>query len=106
MHLTNINVNPKTGHVIVDETDATSCPSIYCIGDAIGKYELTPVAVAAARKLVDRLYGNAKALMEYENIPTVVFTHPPIGVVGLTEAQVYILFCYFIIVGESQVWKG
>ena len=73
---------------MVNEFEQTSSPSIYCLGDAIGGYELTPVAVAAARKLIDRLYGGSNVRMEYENIPTVVFTHPPIGVIGFTEEKV------------------
>ena len=59
---------------------------LYCLGDAsTSGYELTPVAIAAGRRLADRLFGDAaEALFEYSNIATVVFSHPPIG--GLRSA--------------------
>jgi glutathione reductase (NADPH) len=61
---------------------------IYAIGDITGKAPLTPVAVAAGRKLAERLF-NGKPLMklDYDNIPSVVFSHPPIATVGITEAE-------------------
>ncbi len=53
-----------------------------------GKYELTPVAINAGRRLAHRIFnGEEKALTEYENIPSVVFSHPPIGSIGMTEAE-------------------
>jgi len=60
---------------------------LYCLGDAsTSGYELTPVAIAAGRRLADRLFGGASdARFEYSNIATVVFSHPPIGVIGMTE---------------------
>ena len=62
---------------------------LYCVGDAsTSGYELTPVAIAAGRRLADRLFGGmAEAKLDYEMIPTVVFSHPPIGTIGLTEPQ-------------------
>ena len=62
---------------------------MYAIGDATTTgYELTPVAIAAGRRLADRLFGGeARARIEYANIATVVFSHPPIGMIGLTEPQ-------------------
>ena len=61
---------------------------IFAIGDVTGKEALTPVAIAAGRRLSDRLFGNmSERYLEYHTIPTVVFSHPPIGTVGLTEAQ-------------------
>jgi glutathione reductase (NADPH) len=72
--------------VIVDEFQNTPVKGVYAIGDVIGKAELTPVAIAAGRRLADRLFGGVPdAKISYENIPTVVFSHPPIGTVGLTE---------------------
>jgi glutathione reductase (NADPH) len=59
-------------------------------GDVCGVAELTPVAIAAGRRLADRLFGGeayANAKISYEEIPTVVFSHPPIGTIGLTEKQ-------------------
>ena len=79
----------KRGFVVVDHFENTSVPGIYALGDVTSTgYELTPVAIAAARRLADRLFGGLKdARILYENIPTVVFSHPPLGVVGLTEPQ-------------------
>jgi glutathione reductase (NADPH) len=76
------------GHVVVDDFQNTSSERIYALGDITGRWQLTPVAIAAGRKLADRLFGGQpEARLEYENIPTVVFSHPPIGTVGLTEEQ-------------------
>lgn len=84
-------VNVKTdahGHIIVDEWQQTSNPLIFSLGDVTGKHMLTPVAIAAGRKLMERLYNNQHTLkMDYDNIPTVVFSHPTIGTVGLTEEE-------------------
>ena len=74
------------GFITTDRYENTSVPGIYAIGDVTGKKALTPVAIAAGRRLADRLFGGvADRCLEYENIPTVVFTHPPIGTVGMTE---------------------
>ncbi len=76
------------GHVPVDAFQATTVPGVYAIGDITGKYPLTPVAVAAGRRLAERLFGGMpERRLCYENIPSVVFSHPPIGSVGLTEEQ-------------------
>ena len=76
------------GHVVVDGWQDTAAPGIHALGDVCGRAELTPVAIAAGRRLADRLYGgDGNARLEYENIPTVVFSHPPIGTVGLGEAD-------------------
>uniref|UniRef100_A0A8C2Y9I0 glutathione-disulfide reductase n=2 Tax=Coturnix japonica TaxID=93934 RepID=A0A8C2Y9I0_COTJA len=75
-------------HVVVDEFQNTTRKGIYAIGDVCGKALLTPVAIAAGRKLALRLFGNQQcARLDYSNIPTVVFSHPPIGTVGLTEDE-------------------
>jgi glutathione reductase (NADPH) len=76
------------GHVRVDEWQDTSAPGVHAVGDVTGKWPLTPVAIAAGRHLADRLFGGvADARLDYENIPSVVFSHPPIGTVGLTEDE-------------------
>ncbi len=76
------------GHVLVDAYQTTSVPGLYALGDVTGRFALTPVAIAAGRRLADRLFGGEpEARLDYENIPTVVFSHPPIGVVGLSEAD-------------------
>ncbi|NXU69051.1 GSHR protein, partial [Horornis vulcanius] len=82
-----VQVDPK-GHVVVDEYQNTTRRGIYAIGDVCGKALLTPVAIAAGRKLAHRLFeGKQDSRLDYENIPTVVFSHPPIGTVGLTEEE-------------------
>lgn len=78
----------ERGFVVVDSFENTSAPHIHAIGDVTGRVQLTPVAIAAGRKLADRLFGGKpEAHLSYENVPTVVFTHPPIGTVGLTEEE-------------------
>uniref|UniRef100_A0A8C5AQ89 Glutathione reductase n=1 Tax=Gadus morhua TaxID=8049 RepID=A0A8C5AQ89_GADMO len=78
----------KMGHIVVDEFQNTSRPGIYALGDVCGKALLTPVAIAAGRKLAHRLFdGKADSKVDYSTIPTVVFAHPPIGTVGLTEEE-------------------
>jgi glutathione reductase (NADPH) len=76
------------GHVVVDEQQNTSASGVYAIGDVTGRATLTPVAIAAGRKLSDRLFGGKPdAKLDYDDIPSVVFSHPPIGSVGLSEAD-------------------
>ncbi|KAM0792489.1 hypothetical protein ACM66B_005161 [Microbotryomycetes sp. NB124-2] len=78
----------ENGDVVVDEYQKTNVDNIFAIGDAQGKALLTPVAIAAGRRLSNRLYGGVEGdKLNYDNIPTVVFSHPPIGTVGLTEPQ-------------------
>lgn len=78
----------ESGHVRVDAYQDTSVAGIHAVGDVTGAVELTPVAIAAGRRLSDRLFGGQpERCLVYENIPTVVFTHPPIGTVGLTEHE-------------------
>lgn len=77
-----------SGHVLVDAFQNTNVDGVYAIGDVTGQMELTPVAIAAGRRLADRLFdGKAGRHLDYHNIPSVIFSHPPIGRVGLTEAQ-------------------
>ena len=80
----------KRGHIEVDSYQNTSVPHVFALGDVCGKVELTPVAIAAGRKLADRLFGGSAfsaSKLEYSNIPSVVFAHPEIGSIGLTEPQ-------------------
>ena len=66
----------------------TNVAGIYAIGDVTGREALTPVAIAAGRRLADRLFGGQPDRhLDYQWIPTVIFSHPPIGTVGLSEAQ-------------------
>ncbi|MFQ5754763.1 MAG: glutathione-disulfide reductase [Acidiferrobacterales bacterium] len=86
------------GQIVVDEYQNTNVTGIYALGDVTGKWMLTPVAIAAGRKLADRLFGGQPAArLEYENIPTVIFSHPPIGTVGMTEDEAHELY------GQSEV---
>jgi glutathione reductase (NADPH) len=76
------------GYIPSNAYEQTNVPGIYALGDVNGKVALTPVAIAAARRLADRLFGGmADRHLSYECIPTVVFSHPPIGTVGLSEEQ-------------------
>lgn len=77
----------KKGEILVDEHYASNVPSIYALGDVVGKLELTPVALAEAMTLVDDLFGDKQRKMSYDNIPTAIFTTPNAATVGLTEAQ-------------------
>lgn len=86
LEVTGVNLNEKK-HLITDEYQNTNIDHIYSLGDACDRgYELTPVAIAAGRKLADRLFGGVKdAKLEYANIPSVVFAHPTVGSIGMTE---------------------
>ncbi|EAU34255.1 glutathione reductase [Aspergillus terreus NIH2624] len=87
--VTGIQLN-KTGHIVVDEYQNTSVDGIYALGDVTGHAELTPVAIAAGRQLGNRLFGPPElkdSKLSYDNIPTVVFAHPEVGTVGLTEPE-------------------
>lgn len=75
------------GHVVVDDWQRTAVAGIHALGDVTDRLALTPVAIAAARRLMDRLFGgDADARLDYDCVPTVVFAHPPLGKVGFTEA--------------------
>jgi len=86
--LTGVNCTPR-GHIIVDQWQATSNPDVFALGDVTGKWELTPVAIAAGRRLAHRLFesGSEDLKLDYENIPSVVFSHPPVGTMGMTESE-------------------
>ena len=82
-----VNVD-AAGFVVTDEFQNTNVPGIYAVGDVTGRAALTPVAIAAGRRLSDRLFdGKSDRRLDYENIATVVFTHPPIGTVGMSEGE-------------------
>jgi len=81
-----VKLNDK-GAIAVDAYSQTSVPSIHAIGDVTDRVNLTPVALAEAMALVKTLFQDRPTAMNYADIPTAVFSHPPIGTVGLTEAQ-------------------
>ncbi|MCY3768502.1 MAG: glutathione-disulfide reductase [Gammaproteobacteria bacterium] len=88
----------RRGFVPVDDFQNTPVPGIYAVGDVTPRAQLTPVAIAAGRRLSDRLFNNQPdSRLDYENIPTVIFSHPPVGTVGLSEADALERY------GESEI---
>ncbi|PVD18283.1 hypothetical protein C0Q70_20832 [Pomacea canaliculata] len=89
LDLKNVGVETDSqGHIKVDEFQNTNVPKVYALGDVCGKALLTPVAIAAGRKLAHRLFdGKTDWKLDYTNIPTVIFSHPPVGTVGMSEEE-------------------
>jgi len=86
------------GYVETDEFQNTNVGNVYAVGDVTGRNALTPVAIAAGRRLADRLFNNQdQARLEYDNIASVIFSHPPIGTVGMSEDEAREVY------GEGQV---
>ena len=77
----------SNGAVMVDEHYGTNVPGIHALGDVIDRVHLTPVALAEAMALVDHLFGDGRRSVDYELIPTAVFTHPSVGTIGLAEHE-------------------
>ncbi|TPG56332.1 glutathione-disulfide reductase [Sphingomonas glacialis] len=75
------------GAIVVDEDNKSTCDSIYAVGDVTNRVQLTPVAIREGQAFADTMYGNKPHRVDYENIPSAVFSHPPMAGVGLTEAQ-------------------
>jgi glutathione reductase (NADPH) len=76
------------GFIPTDKFQQTNVGHIFALGDVTGRAALTPVAIAAGRRLADRLYGGMDGRhLEYDLIPTVIFSHPPIGTVGISERE-------------------
>jgi len=96
------------GYIKVDEYENTTADGVYAIGDITTTgYSLTPVALAAGRRLGDRLFGGEpRARLEYNEIATVVFSHPPIGTVGLTESEARAKFGDENIVARQSRFKS
>lgn len=87
LDVTGVQLNEK-GYISVDKYQNTNVKGIYAVGDNTGAVELTPVAVAAGRRLSERLFNNKPdEHLDFSNVPTVVFSHPPIGTVGLSEPE-------------------
>jgi glutathione reductase (NADPH) len=76
-----------TGAIVIDERQRTSVPSILAVGDVTARLQLTPVALAEAMVVVDQVLGTGARRMDYELVPTAVFTHPTIGTVGWSEQE-------------------
>ena len=77
----------KNGAILVDEDNQSSVPSIYAIGDVTDRVQLTPVAIREGQAFADTMYGNKPTRVDYTNIPSAVFSHPPIASVGMTEGE-------------------
>ena len=75
------------GAVIVNADNQSTCPSIYAVGDVTDRVQLTPVAIREGQAFADSVFGGKPTRVDYENIPSAVFSHPPIGGVGMTEGQ-------------------
>jgi len=75
------------GQVVVDEWSQTKVPSIYAVGDVTNRMNLTPVAIAEGRALVETLFNNNPMKVDHTGVPSAVFSQPPVGTVGLTEAE-------------------
>jgi len=88
----------RNGYIQTDEFQNTNVANVYAVGDITGRAALTPVAIAAGRRLADRLFNNqGEARLEYDNIASVIFSHPPIGTVGMSEDEARAAY------GEGQV---
>ncbi|HZT89502.1 MAG TPA: glutathione-disulfide reductase [Stellaceae bacterium] len=77
----------ERGAVVVDEWQRSTVPNIYAVGDVTDRLNLTPVAIGEGRAIAETLYNNNPIKMDHANVPTAVFSQPPIGTVGLTEEQ-------------------
>ncbi|MFT7009496.1 MAG: glutathione reductase (NADPH) [Colwellia sp.] len=87
VELAGVELNER-GFIVTDKYQNTNVDGIYAVGDNTGRAQLTPVAVAAGRRLCERLFNNKPdEHLDYSGIATVVFSHPVIGTVGLTEAE-------------------
>ncbi len=75
------------GAVQVDDKAQSSCPSIYAVGDVTNRVQLTPVAIREGQAFADRTYGGKDVVLDYDNIPAAVFSHPPMAGVGMTEGE-------------------
>ncbi|MBW6522964.1 glutathione-disulfide reductase [Sphingomonas sp. RHCKR47] len=77
----------KLGAIKVDEDNRSTCPSIYAVGDVTNRIQLTPIAIREGQAFADNLYGGKATRVDYDCVPSAVFSHPPIGAVGMTEAE-------------------
>jgi glutathione reductase (NADPH) len=75
------------GAVVVDEDNRSSCDSVYAVGDVTNRVQLTPIAIREGQAFADTLFGDKPTRVDYENIPSAVFSHPPLAGVGMTEGE-------------------
>ncbi|MEQ8428141.1 MAG: glutathione-disulfide reductase [Gammaproteobacteria bacterium] len=99
--LENVGVEQdKNGAIKVNPEYQTNVPSIYAIGDVTDRVQLTPVALAEGMVLARRLYGGQDGEVDYNDIPTCVFSQPNLGTVGLTEEEARTLY------GDVDIYKS
>ncbi|HYD38436.1 MAG TPA: FAD-dependent oxidoreductase, partial [Allosphingosinicella sp.] len=77
----------RNGAILVDEDNQSSVPSLYGIGDVTDRVQLTPVAIREGHAFAESVFGGKPTRVDYEHIPSAVFSHPPIAGVGMTEGQ-------------------
>lgn len=82
-----VSLSDADGAIIVDKRYRTSVANIYALGDVTDRINLTPVAIAEGHALADTLFGTEGYSPSYENVPTAVFSNPPVGMAGLTEVE-------------------
>src|SRR3546814_5541376 len=70
-----------------DLDSRSTCPSIYAVGDVTNRMQLTPVAIREGQAFADTVFGNKPTRVDYENVPSAVFSHPPMAGVGMTESR-------------------
>src|SRR3546814_780738 len=76
-----------TGAIKVNAQNQSNCPSIYAVGDVTNRVQLTPVAIREGQAFADTVFGDKPTIVDYNCIPSAVFSHPPLAGVGLTEAE-------------------
>jgi glutathione reductase (NADPH) len=81
-----VDVGEK-GQIKVDEDNRSSVPSIFAVGDVTDRIQLTPVAIREAQAFADTFFGNKPTRVDYNCVPSAVFSHPPLAGVGMTEGQ-------------------
>jgi glutathione reductase (NADPH) len=77
----------RSGAIIVNADNQSTCDSIYAVGDVTNRIQLTPVAIREGQAFADTIFGNKPTRVDYDNVPSAVFSHPPLASVGLTEGQ-------------------
>jgi len=75
------------GAIVVDADNRSTCPSIYAVGDVTNRIQLTPIAIREGQAFAENMFGSGNVRVDYENVPSAVFSHPPMAGVGLTEAD-------------------
>ena len=80
------------GAIVVDDDNRSTCESIFAVGDVTNRIQLTPIAIREGQAFADTMFGNKPTRVDYENVPSAVFSHPPMAGVGLTESQAKMKF--------------